>query len=402
MRKIYVKNDYYGFSIGKLGFQPGDAMFGDYGGQQAMLFHVEGGTFNFHFNVAISAPSYMTVEPSTRDGFAYRTRIVGGSGVRLTDVIDYVRGTTNDSEHIAFLPYADSSFTLLEPTLPPRFIMDKYTQTKIYTGQQSYHSHPYRDMNVPVEDFKGHRIGIELEVEANSSAVRRDIVEAESNWFCMETDASLGSNGIEFVTIPLLPKDAKSPKTWTPLVDYLSGKAKSWSTGRCGLHVHIGREILGNTAEEQSETIGKMLYLYHHGLKDNSVNVSIYGRQRAYHDQNGAVESARSAKSLGPAVFKVKDVKDKVKGDLISQSSSGRYFDINISPSSTIEFRKGRGSINVNRICAIVEYSELIALYARKAKWETISVEDFFAWACKRVKRTSPLSRWISQDEVCA
>lgn len=402
MRKIYVQPSDSNYSISKLGLLAGDAMFGEYGGRRAMLYHEGSGTFYFCFNVAGLTPSYMTAYDSARVGFDYETKIVGGQNIKLIDILNYVNNPSSGNAEHLFYPLLEEDCTVLVPQLPPRFIMDKYTQTKIYTGQQSYHSHPYRDMNVPVGDFKGHRIGIELEVEANSSALRRDIVEAESNWFCMETDASLGSNGIEFVTIPLLPKDAKSPKTWTPLVEYLSGKAKSWSTGRCGLHVHIGREILGNTAEEQSETIGKMLYLYHHGLKDNSVNVSIYGRQRAYHDQSGAVESARSAKSLGPAVFKVKDVKDKVKGDLISQSSSGRYFDINISPSSTIEFRKGRGSINVNRICAIVEYSELIALYARKAKWEKISVEDFFAWACKRVKRTSPLSRWISQDEVCA
>lgn len=389
MRRIYIKEADRETKIRKFDIHKDDYLIGKAGDQPAKLRYKGGGHWAYFNNIGCGGEF-------DAEGYTHLQTVAASKGNTLGEIIRYYscsRGT--------FSPEASEDCILLEPTCSASFMMDRYSMDRIYTGQGSYHSHSYSDLNKPVVEFKGHCIGVELEVEGKDSGCKEDIIDARSNWFYMESDASLGSNGIELITIPLLPKDAKSPNTWAPLIDFLSGRAKSWSTGRCGLHVHIGREILGSNAEEQSETIGKMLYLYHHGLKDNSVNVSIYGRSRAYHDQNGAVESARAAKNLGPAVFKVKEVKDKVKGDLFRQSSSGRYFDINISPANTIEFRKGRGSINVNRICAIVEYSELIALYARKAKWDKVSVDDFFEWARKRVKRSSPLSRWISQDEMC-
>jgi hypothetical protein len=217
----------------------------------------------------------------------------------------------------------------------------------------------------------------------------------------METDGSLSSRGIEFITIPLRPQDAKKAETWSALIAYLSKYAKSWSKSSCGLHVHIGREILGRTAEQQSETIGKMLFLYHHWLKDCSMNRAIYGRMRGYSDHDAKAPEADAARTLGADVFKSKKLKDTVKKALIDKSSYGRYFDINLSNSATIEFRRGRGSINTARITAVIEYCELICLYAKQAKWESICEADFVAYCRKKIAPTSPLARWITSEEAC-
>jgi hypothetical protein len=217
----------------------------------------------------------------------------------------------------------------------------------------------------------------------------------------METDGSLSSRGIEFITIPLRPKDAKKAETWSSLIAYLSKHAKSWNTSTCGLHVHIGREILGRTAEQQSETIGKMLFLYHHWLKDCAMNRAIYGRARGYSDQDAKAVEADAARTLGKEVFKSKKLKDTVKKALIDKSSRGRYFDINLSNSATIEFRRGRGSLNTNRITAVIEYCELICLYAKQAKWENICEADFVEYCRSKIAPTSPLARWITSEEAC-
>lgn len=281
------------------------------------------------------------------------------------------------------------------------FVNKNYADTTMYTGIKSYHSHHSEEPNKTLKHHSGYKVGVELEVECNSSEAYRKCTSIQSNWVYMETDGSLSSRGIEFITIPLRPQDAKKAETWSALIAYLSKYAKSWSKSSCGLHVHIGREILGRTAEQQSETIGKMLFLYHHWLKDCSMNRAIYGRMRGYSDHDAKAPEADAARTLGADVFKSKKLKDTVKKALIDKSSHGRYFDINLSNSATIEFRRGRGSINTARITAVIEYCELICLYAKQAKWESICEDDFVAYCRKKVAPTSPLARWITSEEAC-
>lgn len=281
------------------------------------------------------------------------------------------------------------------------FVNKNYADTTMYTGIKSYHSHHSEEPNKTLKHHSGYKVGVELEVECNSSEAYRKCTEIQSNWIYMETDGSLSSRGIEFITIPLRPQDAKKAETWSTLIAYLSKYAKSWSKSSCGLHVHIGREILGRTAEQQSETIGKMLFLYHHWLKDCAMNRAIYGRLRGYSDHDAKAPEADAARTLGADVFKSKKLKDTVKKALIDKSSHGRYFDINLSNSATIEFRRGRGSINTARITAVIEYCELICLYAKQAKWESICEADFVAYCRKKIAPTSPLARWITSEEAC-
>lgn len=280
------------------------------------------------------------------------------------------------------------------------FIHNAYKQDVIYKNIRGYHSG--RAYNAPINSDCDYKIGVELEVECNTSDIKQSLHNHfESNWLLMERDGSLSdSRGIEFITIPMCPKHIKSKMTWYDFIEFMSSRAQSWNTSTCGLHVHIGREILGKTAEEQSETIGKLLYLYHHYLKDHPTNIKIYGRARAYDDHDGKVREGNAVKVLGSEVLKVKSIKDNLKEKLTAQSNTTRYFDINLRNTATIEFRKGKGSLNSDRICSVIEYSELLCLYARKAKWEKISDVDFFEFAMKKIKRTSPLKRFISQEEA--
>ena len=266
------------------------------------------------------------------------------------------------------------------------FTSDNYTSDTEYVGFHSYHHHHGVSMNMPKRRFSGYRIGIELEVEFMSDSKRAKFCDTPSNWFYCESDGSLGSYGCEIITIPLLPKDAKSVDFWKPLTDYLGSRAKSWDTGRCGLHVHIGREILGVSDEEKSETIGKLLYLYHHFVKDTRMNIKIYGRERGYHDQDGKSVAGSSAKELGSEVLKIKSVREKVKDAMIEKSSRDRYFDINLRNTHTIEFRKGRGSIKPERITMVVDYCERMCLYAKSTPWQQINYEDFVKFLKATIK----------------
>ena len=288
----------------------------------------------------------------------------------------------------------------IDESLPNEVIMEfihpNYKRDHTYTGMGGYHDSV--NWNDPIKTDKEYRIGVELEIEAKSSTLKNLINETKSNWFYQQRDGSLGSNGIEIITVPLQRKDAMARSTWRELVAYLSDKADAWKKTSCGLHVHFGREILGDTAEQQSETIGKMLYLYHHFLNRTPINEKIYGRSRTYNEQVGTSETADAAKKLGPDVFKVKEIKDRVKGALTTASSTGRYFDINLRNANTIEFRKGKASINVDRIIAVIRWSELIVLYSKKSNWTKISYDNFMAYVSKNITETEPLAKYFTAN----
>lgn len=260
------------------------------------------------------------------------------------------------------------------------FFSNNYKRTAIYRGLHNYHYHHGERKNEPAQPYSGHRIGVELEVCFNSERERDAFVDKESNWFFRERDGSLNDYGCEIITVPLLPNDAKNVDFWKVLTDDLQGHARSWETSCCGLHVHIGREILGRNEEERSETLGKLLYLYHHCVKEMFLNSRIYGRTTGYHEIDGKTDVGNAVSLLGKEVLGIKSVQDNIKNSMTRRSSRDRYYDINITNGPTIEFRKGKGSINAKRIAAVVEYNEKLCLYAKNTPWTQISQEDFVAY----------------------
>jgi hypothetical protein len=282
------------------------------------------------------------------------------------------------------------------------FFNDKYERSVTYKGVRGYHHHHGDTPNAPKKSVRGHKIGVELEVEFKSrDGKNRWNDKAKSNWFYCERDGSLNDNGVEIITVPMNPKDIKARATWGPLIEYLSDKAKSWDSPRCGLHVHIGREILGSNPEQQSETIGKLLYLYHHFVNGTPMNTRIFGRDRAYNEKDGKTREGDAVATLGSGVLKLNEVKNTLKKGLIDKSSSDRYFDINLMNSNTIEFRKGRGSINASRIIMVIEYCEMMCKYAKSAKWEEISKDAFVSYVVSNISKESPLYRFFEAGERC-
>lgn len=282
------------------------------------------------------------------------------------------------------------------------FFHDKYERSITYKGVHGYHHHHGYTPNAPIKAVRGHKIGVELEVEFKSrggKAEWRD--KAKSNWFYCERDGSLNDNGVEIITVPMNPKDIKARTTWEPLIGYLSDKAKSWDSPRCGLHVHIGREILGSNPEQQSETIGKLLYLYHHFVNGTPMNTRIFGRDRAYNEKDGKTREGDAVATLGSGILKLKEIKDTLKKGMIDKSSSDRYFDINLMNTNTIEFRKGRGSIKASRIILVIEYCEIMCKYAKSANWEEISKDAFVSYVVSHISKASPLYRFFEDGERC-
>lgn len=283
------------------------------------------------------------------------------------------------------------------------FYLPNYLTDNIYEGQNGYHaSHRDGCLNQPSVPFTGHRIGVELEVEANSEELHREIISKKSNWFTRERDGSIGSYGIEFITIPLLPDDAKSYQVWQPLCTYLKTRAKSWNTGRCGLHVHIGREILGTTEDERQMTLGKLLIFYQGDVENWVKATAVFGRERCYHQPSGDTDEIKAVKCLGKAVLKDPEVFSKVDAAMKSEFSTSRYYAINLQNTHTLEFRKGRGSINADRIIAVVTMTEAICLFAKETQPHDLTLENFQQWLFLNVPCGNPLFRYLNITQADA
>lgn len=266
-------------------------------------------------------------------------------------------------------------------------ISKNYSVENIYEGIDCYHS--LRDRaNEPKKGYS-YRIGVELECEFSDSDDRDAFVDIPRNWYYCERDGSLNSNGCEVITIPLLPADAMSPDFWKPLTDELKDfGAVSWDSPRCGLHVHIGRELFGNNAEEQSKTIGKLLYLYHEVVKDTPLNKVIYGRSHGYNEHNGSTDYSKAVKLIGSKLLRDKEIAKKVDESMKERANTTRYFDINLQPTLTVEFRKGRGSLNPERIASVVEYCVCLVKFAKRSPWSGISLTRFHDFLMLNAKNT--------------
>lgn len=283
-----------------------------------------------------------------------------------------------------------------EPTTP-ELMLNNYEAREIYTGLHSYHDSHGRRMNMPVGDMKEnqYRIGVELEIEAKNREMRDTITNLRTNWFFMETDGSLGSNGIEIVTIPLLPKDATNAKTWSPLVDYLKNKANSYQRSSCGLHVHIGREAFGKDETERQATLGKLLYFYYECLKPEDFNTKVFGRSVTYNERPFTCKESEAVKVLGTELMRDKKVREKVDKGLKDEANRTRYYDINIQNEATVEFRKGKGSICTERIVAIITYCDLMVKYCKMRPWTQLKKDDFLKFIRKYASKNSPLFRYL-------
>lgn len=379
--------------------------------EERLCFASNSGTFNGNYEFASYGSDWQFVLDEYRYGWVIINRNCGDLSIPsimsnrgMDTEIDFTFvGIINESNQLISSTVSVVGTSTPTPSVDAMaFFNDKYERRFTYKGVHGYHHHHGDTPNAPKKSVRGHKIGVELEVEFKSrDGKSRWNDKAKSNWFYCERDGSLNDNGVEIITVPMNPKDIKARATWEPLIEYLSDKAKSWDSPRCGLHVHIGREILGSNPEQQSETIGKLLYLYHHFVNGTPMNTRIFGRDRAYNEKDGKTREGDAVATLGSGVLKLNEVKNTLKKGLIDKSSSDRYFDINLQNSNTIEFRKGRGSIKASRIIMVIEYCEMMCKYAKSAKWEEISKDAFVSYVVSNISKESPLYRFFEAGERC-
>lgn len=230
--------------------------------------------------------------------------------------------------------------------------------------------HGYYYKPEPIFYGEGPRyFGIELEVdeagESNSNAWKiLEISNAKEEFIYCKHDGSLDS-GFEIVTHPLSLEYQCNHMPWAEVLTALKEMGYvSHNAGTCGLHCHISRDALGDTEEEQEDTIARILYF----IEKHWEELVKFSRRTQNQLERWA---ARYGFRDSP-----KELLKHAKGGY------GRYTCLNLSPDETIEFRMFRGTLKKNTIIATLQLIDRIcdvALYLSDCELKNMSWTTFVA-----------------------
>lgn len=205
-------------------------------------------------------------------------------------------------------------------------------------------------------------LGVELEVEAKSYSVNLDRAAEDVKDICEELivkeDGSLDT-GFEMVSQPCTLNYHLSRMPWEKITkSCLDNGMLSDKASNCGLHVHVSRQGLGSTSEQQDLTIAKLLVLF--------------DRFEAQIEQFARRKSDRWA-----AFYKTegKDIETDMYYTLRNKAGGydmARYHAINLVNIHTIEFRVFKGSLNIETVKATIQFVHTIVNFAIKADLLTV------------------------------
>lgn len=278
----------------------------------------------------------------------------------------------------------------------------------IHKERLPYHHRP--NLNVFAREGENPTVGVELETVERRDISCEDLeCDLVSNWFHFESDSSLtgdGRRGYELITEPLPPRIYRDMRLWTGLQNILTPWTESFESPLTGLHVHVGLEQFESlhgleafSSKQDRRIAGKLvssaIYLC---LADRAFLDSVFLRRNTTYcrDQTGdifsAVSSAISTDGITAGRFvdlvltsafrKCSDVWYSGVNSARDYITYGNYSstfrllseylpgfsshgaEINCEHPFTIEFRRGKGTLNAVSVHRMVELTTLIVKYA--------------------------------------
>ncbi|MCM1061683.1 MAG: amidoligase family protein [Eubacterium sp.] len=190
--------------------------------------------------------------------------------------------------------------------------------------------------------------GVELEMDkGGKSSNNADKILAAGNNFTehiyIKSDGSLDS-GMEIVTHPMTLDYHIDHMPWLEIMETAIRLGYcSHRTDTCGLHIHVGRNSLGDSRELQEERISRILYFVEHHWEEllkfsrrTEMQMNRWAARYGY--KNNPSEMIEHAKKSG----------------------IGRHSCVNITNYDTIEFRLFRGTLKLNSLIAAIQLVDII------------------------------------------
>ena len=174
-------------------------------------------------------------------------------------------------------------------------------------------------------------------------------------------DGSLGSNGMEIVTHPCSLEYHMENLGWDSICRIaMESDYKRHDARTCGLHVHVGRQQLGETEAQRKETVAKIIVL----VARHWDAIVRFSRRR-----EGQLRDWASKPNIDLSKMWTKE-------DLISECMyerhRGRYRAVNLCNYETIEFRIFNGTLKHHTILATLQLVSNICEYAKENSFEVV------------------------------
>lgn len=336
--------------------------------------------------------------------------------------------------------------TVLRPSFAGKTLEQRISACgqQVHGGKSGYHHRP--KLNVFLHDGENPTAGIELETESRiftPTHAANLVNDLKSNWFHMERDGSLdaahgGEYGFEIITEPLPPRVYRNPETWAGLQNLLSPWVESYSRSRCGLHVHVGLAQFAKAdgipllSREDRRRVGKYLssFVYYCLLNPSFVDRVVLRKNGTW---SGVIDSPRFTELTGlVAGGKAAggDIVDTVVKQLTQDSWSGHASraaqrigcsdgdssrsyaqelgefrghgaELNCEHEYTVEFRRGKGTLNSISVHRTVELMTMIVRYAWKIARNPemiVSKGDIYRFIADNT--TSPALAELARKEI--
>lgn len=230
----------------------------------------------------------------------------------------------------------------------------------------------------------GRYFGIELEMDRARNSERDDdnyykktlieMLEAGNHEVYFEEDCSLGADGAELITYPHTIS-AFYGIDWEQILRIARESSyRSHDGGNCGLHFHFNKMFFGDTIEEQTENIAKVLVFYNI-FWDDLVKFSRRTNPSQWAGKPPIGIDVEHDDAYDTAKKTLIETRAKERAE---NGSRNRYLAVNLCPEKTVEFRLMRGTLRYETFMATVDFCIQVVLMAKEISWS--DVWDYKNW----------------------
>lgn len=237
-------------------------------------------------------------------------------------------------------------------------------------GVNGYHDSHYSDYVIhgQAEHGQAIQVGFELECEQvrpNDECMTRDEVAGSlrgafgDKLAGIEEDGSLDRrHGMEVVSSPMTLNYAMNKFGLADLCGLLDEAGfDSHDRPKCGLHVHVGREQLGQRDDTRDLAICKIMYIVDRFMSADGVS----GALDKFSRRNGAYGYCKKPCAGITDTDKRPQFLSKTKA---KAECGDRYLALNLRNRNTIEFRLFKGTTNARTLAATLQLVDCICRYA--------------------------------------
>lgn len=296
-------------------------------------------------------------------------------------------------------------------------------------GKHAYHHRPDLNVFLRSGEWPSAGVELETEEREDIDRNAMEAA-LQSNWFHFESDSSLctGSrSGYELITDPLPPRFYRNPRLWAGLQNILTPWVESWAFSQTGLHVHVGltqfeemKDELGFFASKADRrTFAKYLVAYlYFMVVDRTFSDRVFLRKSGHYcnapysihpipvwkpgatggsavqdvlaavcqwsalngDYNSHMSTLDRIIQDGLCASAAANVRGRMGLDSLDTIPStrmpkalalvnplcGHGTELNAGNSQTVEFRRGKGTLNAVSVLQMVEFATLLVRFAAR------------------------------------